>query len=50
MNLSLLADLVDLFTLEALEADDRGDHIEAGRLWGIAEEVHERFMRTEEST
>lgn len=47
MRADLLVELSDLFTREALEADRHGNPDEAERLWGIADEIHERFKKTE---
>lgn len=44
MNTELLADLAHLFTLEARDADLRGDDTESDRLWKIAHEVFERAL------
>lgn len=44
MTPHLLADLADLFTREAFEADHAGDADEAERLWEIAHELHEAAM------
>ena len=43
----MLAELSDLFTREALEADKHGDPDEAERLWDISHELHERFKKME---
>ena len=42
MNSSLLTDLSYLFSLEALEADRRGDNAEGDRLWDISGALHTR--------
>lgn len=47
MRAALLAELSDLFSIEALEADRHGDVVEAERLWDIADEIHERFKKVE---
>ena len=47
MRAALLAELSDLFSLEALEADRHGDPDEAERLWDIADEIHERLKKAE---
>jgi propanediol dehydratase small subunit len=44
---AMLAELSDLFSLEALEADRHGDSSEAERLWDIADEIHERYKKVE---
>jgi hypothetical protein len=40
MTATLLAELSDLFSLEALEADRHGDPKEAERLWDISNALH----------
>jgi hypothetical protein len=47
MRAALLAELSDLFSLEALEADRDGDPVEADRLWDIADEIHERYKKVD---
>jgi len=47
VHLDLLAELSDLFSREAIEADMRGDADEADRLWDVADELHERRDRHE---
>jgi hypothetical protein len=47
MRAALLAELSDLFSLEALEADREGDPKEAERLWDIADELHGRYEKVE---
>lgn len=42
MNYDLLTDLSYLFSLEALEADRRGDDTEGDRLWDISGVLHAR--------
>lgn len=42
MNHDLLTDLSYLFSLEALEADRRGDDVEGDRLWDISSVLHTR--------
>jgi hypothetical protein len=42
MTATLLAELSDLFTREAFEADTHGNPDEAERLWDIADELHRR--------
>lgn len=46
MRATLLAELSDLFALEALEADKGGDPDEAERLWDISAELLERCVAT----
>ena len=40
MSPRMLRDLSVLFSLEAIDADERGDPIEADRLWDAAEDLH----------
>lgn len=47
MRPSLLAELSDLFMREAGRALKRDNFDEADRLWDIADEIHERKVRTE---
>lgn len=47
MRATMLAELSDLFSREALEADKYGNADEAERLWDIAHEIHERLEKTE---
>lgn len=42
MKSHLLAELSDLFSLEALDADLRNEFSEAERLYDISEELHAR--------
>ena len=42
MSAELLADLSNLFSIEAFEADMHGQHDEADRLWTIADELHDK--------
>lgn len=49
MNVHLLFELFDLFSREALATDERGDSIEADRLWGIAHELYERSLKEPEA-
>jgi hypothetical protein len=43
----LFADLSNLFSLEALEADRNGDSEEAERLWDVSDELHEASVFAE---
>lgn len=45
MTPRLLAELTRLFEAEASEADLRGHGDEADRLWDIAAEIYERFLK-----
>lgn len=47
MRPDLLAELAELFSLEAFEADMSGDFDEASRLYAIEEELHARLERGE---
>ena len=47
MSPRMLRDLSVLFSLEALDADERGEPDEAERLWDIADELHERTPERE---
>jgi len=44
MTLELLADLADLFAVEALEAHSNGDIAEANRLLEISKELFEKVL------
>jgi hypothetical protein len=46
MKEDLLADLAELFSLEAFEADMRGDFDEAARLYDIEDALHARLEKT----
>lgn len=49
MSPSILLELSDLFTREALEADLQGDADEADRFWDISDEIHARFVEAEDA-
>lgn len=44
MTTHMLSELSHLFSLEAFEADRRGDHDEADRLWDVSHDIHERLL------
>lgn len=50
LNPDLLADLADLFAIEALDAHSHGDTVECERLMGIATELFERVLNLPSKT
>jgi len=47
MNPNLLAELAHLFSVEALEADERHNYDESRRLWEISDEIYRRCLEKE---